>query len=55
MLSFSFKATKFWSALQSHFQKKSILSYIYSNTDGSLDAKKKKKKALYDLLLLILA
>lgn len=54
MLSFSFKATKFWSALQSHFQKKSILSYIYSNTDGSLDAKK-KKKALYDLLLLILA
>lgn len=52
---FFFQSHKVLVCITKPFFKKSILSYIYSNTDGSLDAKKKKKKALYDLLLLILA
>lgn len=53
---FFFQSHKVLVCITKPFKKQSILSCIYSNTDGSLDAKKKKKKkALYELLLLILA
>lgn len=51
---FFFQSHKVLVCITKPFKKKINLSYIYSNTDSSLDAKI-KKKALYELLLLILA